>query len=848
MEVSRFTNKIKTVFLGSIIALLIVGLTGCGGSGSKSSIFTSSSSQVLLGPVIDADVNLYKVFDNSLIYNTITIDNRDLSKAGTFEIPSNLIESEEYYLLEIRGGSDIDANDDGIRDEVSTVVNGTIHSVILGSDLLSGNTKVNPLSEIVYQKLKPTLFSENKVNNSLIQLKLKNISKLLIKNDINGDGKISEKDINQFSPKDHKNKIFLTENKLIEVISLIHAGNDDNLSKISNEFDFSLIEFITNDNQYNSTIHIENNYLFLGNYNGLKIYNIADILNPLEVYSIDEEVSNLLVHGDYLFTGYSNKIKIFDISNKMNVTLYRTIDLFDKLFRDVKIKDNHLFLLTSNASDVTKDGLTVFDITDIDNFVELGFYQGGIYHQLILRDNKAITIYKNTGGFDILDVSNPYNISLIKEVREVNDHSSSGGVLHDNNLYLGFYNYGMRIYDLSDISSPTKVGEINLGYNFDKISIKNDYAYVSNDSTASLKIVDITDKTNPTLVDTLSIQERTYNSIIKDDLLYLSNQDGFQVININYNWDENKDFINKYTYPSISIDNSESTFNTSFGGDILIDNGTAYISGTGIISLSLDSPLSPKINEQKYSYGTKLRITKNANYLFTVGYQNYLEILNILNPENMEFILESSYQKYGNHKMSYDIDIKDNLAYVLSGNDVSIIDVSLPTEEINILNSFSHELFENGSLKAHGDYLYIASDSPSKLSIYDISNYLEPSLVTSIDIGKMNNWWTSSMDIMNDKLFLTTGLGLEIYDISNRLTPFKIFEFKDSLAKYFKIHNNYVYLSSSKGISIIDLNETPKYIGYYNTPNEIGGLDVWGEYLYVPTSTELLIYPLINNK
>lgn len=839
--------KILGIYLLFVISIL--NFIGCSGSSSNDTATTSSDtskSQALLGPVINADVNLYKVSDNSLLYSTVTIDNNELSKAGSFDIPNNLIENTQYYLLEIIGGKDIDANDDGIRDNLSTIVNGTIHSVVLGSDLLNGNTKVNPLSEITYQKLKPILNSSSKTDNNLIQTKINEIAKLIIKTDINGDGIISEKDIHLFSPKDDKGKIYFSETKLLETISFIHSGNEQNLSILANNLDFSLIEYSTGDNEYGSSINIEDNYLFLANYNGMKVFDITDIYNPIMLYTTNEKVGKFVIAGNYLYTGYSKVLKIFDISDKNNITLKRTIDLVDKFFRDIKIRNNYLLLLTSNATDQTKNGITVFDITDINNFNELSFYQGGDYHQLILNDTTAIVVYHNTGGFDILDISNLSNISLIEQVRENGDHSSTkGATIDNNNLYLGFYNYGMRIYDINNSSVPVKLGEIYLGYDFTEISVSGNYAYAANTSWTQLKIIDITDKTKPILVTTVVTQASTYDSKIKNNQLYLSTKNGFQVININQSWNTSQDYISKYTYPTTIIQGGEGNFSTSYGKGITIDNnGIAYLSGGGVISLDLSEPTNPTMLDQIYSYGSKSIIKKYNDYIYTGGYQNFLEIINASDNSNLTFGLENSYATNGGQ--SFGIDFKNNYAYVL-GYNLNIIDIT-ENNNSNAIYTGNMLSFETGNLKIKDDYLYVATDINNSILIYDIVNQISPTLKNSVSVNSLNNSYSSTdMEIVDDALFLVTSIGFEIFNITNRENPTKLSVYEGSNMYNFKVYNNIVYLSSSKGITILNIQDlsNPILVGYYNITNSIGGLDIWDEYLYVTTDKELLIYPLI---
>lgn len=142
-----------------VFTLLLAACSGDGGmygtgDGSSSGNSTNQG-QVLLGPVINADVTIHKLFAEStdVACDTVSADSQDLDIAGTFSFPAECVmEAEQLYVITASGGYDIDVDDDGVLDETASPVVNPIHTVISGKQLYEvQHWKVNRLTEQIYQ-------------------------------------------------------------------------------------------------------------------------------------------------------------------------------------------------------------------------------------------------------------------------------------------------------------------------------------------------------------------------------------------------------------------------------------------------------------------------------------------------------------------------------------------------------------------------------------------------------------------------------------------------------------------------------------------------------------------------
>jgi len=151
---------------------------------------------IQLGYISGGDVSLYALSDlDNPIATGKTSTSQNINEAGSFKIKVVDIDIDAYYLVAVSGGSDIDANDDGIIDEIPTELKGTVHALVTGEELKSG-IRVNVLTDMAYYKIEANLGA---INSSIIYESLNTSAKEYLF-DVDGNGMVDYKDILAFDP------------------------------------------------------------------------------------------------------------------------------------------------------------------------------------------------------------------------------------------------------------------------------------------------------------------------------------------------------------------------------------------------------------------------------------------------------------------------------------------------------------------------------------------------------------------------------------------------------------------------------------------------------------------------
>jgi hypothetical protein len=202
--------------------------------------------QALLGPLSGANVRIEMLSDREvddyaefLVYEgkTTVGDGQDVQSAGRIELPQSIKDSltQESYVVSISGGEDIDRDDNLVWDINPIQNRGTIHAVISKEDLLSGDYKVNILTEIAY---KVAFYGNHKDRQykmaSGADTRMDTIAKALLREDIDGDGDIDYHDILVWSPLTDKEKLAVNYDRYLkgDVESILHGERYEHMLNI----------------------------------------------------------------------------------------------------------------------------------------------------------------------------------------------------------------------------------------------------------------------------------------------------------------------------------------------------------------------------------------------------------------------------------------------------------------------------------------------------------------------------------------------------------------------------------------------------------------------------------------
>lgn len=183
-----------------------------------------------LGPLAEAEAAVYALTDLTTPLATASSDGQGLFPAllsgGT---------SDRYVLVRISGGQDLDADADGITDTTATDNAGPWHALLTAKEFVAGGFKVSLLTNIAWQ------FTKNMVAGATptaIAQRLDAVAKVLIAEDIDGDGVVTGKDLLAFNPglAAHQAKLAFAYQSLLtpdgdgnSVISALHANQEATL-------------------------------------------------------------------------------------------------------------------------------------------------------------------------------------------------------------------------------------------------------------------------------------------------------------------------------------------------------------------------------------------------------------------------------------------------------------------------------------------------------------------------------------------------------------------------------------------------------------------------------------------
>jgi hypothetical protein len=177
-------------------------------------------------------------------------------------------------------------------------------------------------------------------------------------------------------------------------------------------------------------------------------------------------------------------------------------------------------------------------------------------------------------------------------------------------------------------------------------------------------------------------------------------------------------------------------------------------------------------------------------------------------------------------------------AYLISGGDLLVIDISTPTKLLTLAKVITPGQAQDVAIKQH--YAYVA-DYFKGLQVIDITHPNAPRIIAHTDIpGAALN-----LSLWGDHVYVTNGRSLQIIDISSPSRPRRVGHIAMAgQALGVDIVWPYAYVAAgSAGLQIIKISdaEHPLLIGEVDTPDEAQNVAVSGKYAYVADSVSLQV-------
>lgn len=474
----------------------------------------------------------------------------------------------------------------------------------------------------------------------------------------------------------------------------------------------------------------------------------------------------------------------------------------------------------------------IFDATDHSNPVKIGEenFEDPIYG-LATEGNYLYVANEKLRIVDISDLNNPVTVGTYSDC-SANDVKVSGDyayVVGDEKL---------QVIDISVKSNPIKVGECVAGSK--RLDISGNYAFVAAEGSG-LIVINISDPANPTKVGNWIIPSghRAFGVKVKGNYAFVADYPwGVWAIDIsNLTNPVDVSFAGGTSYGTYEMDNL----------DIKGDYAYASCWYRGLIAIDISDPTNISIaREIPSTIGDKTLTGYNSggvsisgNYAYMGGQYHGAGIYDIFNPTNE--ILLKIVDAYGR---SFSLAYRNNYAYVTTDNGLVILDISDTSNPVFVSKTSLGG--RSAAVTLNGDYAYVGA-TWAGLGIVDVSDPL------NLQVFNYGNGFGSSV-FHNGYLHALHYEGYSgfylVLDVSNPANVKEISRYSlpssyTGLVGALAIKDNYAFigLSSKNGVIILDISnpETITEAATWLSGNNVNGITIQGNYIYVRTGSEIII-------
>jgi hypothetical protein len=344
-------------------------------------------------------------------------------------------------------------------------------------------------------------------------------------------------------------------------------------------------------------------------------------------------------------------------------------------------------------------------------------------------------------------------------------------------LYIANEEYGLRIFNVSDINNPFETGFLLLPGNTQKLLLRDNIIFSANFGDG-LRIIDVGDPENP--VEISSYSGWVQDLAIKGNFIFVTDGLGFSVL----------DITNPYNPIFIRYVPTEGLCE----GLAIHRDGLFVITERLTLIFSIVDPTNPEFKYLTREIRGK-RISINNNYAF-ITYFNEIKIVDISVPDTL-FIVQII-NSYGEKKS---FRFKGNSMYVADSYYglviIDITDINNPILKYHIPSAYS-----TNYLVADSNYVYI---SDMGLRILDVTDPYNPQR-----IGVFQTIYGTDKIFKKDNLvFLVDGNigGMRIIDVEYPNYPRELSQIKppQNIINSVTVYQDYLYLAQGDSLGIWDI-------------------------------------------
>jgi len=425
--------------------------------------------------------------------------------------------------------------------------------------------------------------------------------------------------------------------------------------------------FISDEYAFISTYHDSSELLYLFNINDFTIQNSISNYDFGNCKSIEE----VYKRDDYLYIAITQwdttdsrqlSLRILDISNPSNP--FET-GSYNKLLtgywvESMKVSDNYAFITLG------PDGLNIINIGDVSNPSFAGYYHtGGGVDNFAVDDNIMYVGNGQFGGISVLDCKQPKNLKMVNYIpTEIMEAiiTVSGNYVYMAGPTLNYGPSHFSIFSISNGSELEEIGSYEINQWIANFQIANNFAYLIL-GNGELLILDIT---HPENIEEISRTPIFYYG----SAIYIS--DNIAYVGVSWGW------------------------GFSF----------AYVS-----RVDITNPSNPEIIDTLFiadGYTNKIIVSNNFGYIIGSwsdweGWHGgkWFYIIDYANPSDPQ-VVDSSQRDIR------DIDIKDDLAYIITDEGLEIFDIADP---YNLKKIGFYDIEEAKNVAVNEDIVYVSRPS-----------------------------------------------------------------------------------------------------------------------------------------
>ena len=523
-----------------------------------------------------------------------------------------------------------------------------------------------------------------------------------------------------------------------------------------------------------NSVFIYSNRLYIGTAAALRIVDITNPYNPVQIGSSSGLVYDVVVDNMRAYVGTNVSLKILDVSNPADIVLLGTYNAQvssisldgDIIYLSVKVSGVSYFriLNVSNpASLVTVGSLSLSNAKAIEvksGFAYIGTDYGGLYIvdctnqsapsllTKIYAPQSIKSVYINgdylylasdsNAKLKILNISNPLYPFLVGANDDIG--SAYGVIVVDGQAFVADFNYGLKIFDVNNIVAPYKVAEMADLSSHKYSTVLNDKLYLSK---TNFSVVDVSDPSTPNILGSLAMSYPT-KPFIKNNLAYITDYTGLSIVDIS-------------NPAQIYLLNHINLGNNATQGGVVVSGDYAFVtrstSGVYVVDIK-DAQSISVVDHLDIADARSLDIS--ADYLFVGDYNNGLKVIDISSPSDISVVAEHALPVIS------DLVFNNNLIYLVTASNgvdgLRVLNVENPTNPI-LLSYYSVSGNAIRQLNVLGNFLYL-SDSAQGVKIFDVSDPLNIFMLTNI-----SNFGATSAFADGNYLYVSDGNGLSIFRV-----------------------------------------------------------------------------------